>query len=725
MSKFNQNSLRVLEQRYLKKDETGKPTETPEDLFKRVATAVANPSKDCQSKAILFYDMMINGEFLPNSPCLMNAGREMGQLSACFVLPVDDSMESIFDAIKNAALVHKTGGGTGFSFSRLRPKNDFVQSTSGVSSGPVSFMSVFNAATEQVKQGGKRRGANIGVLRVDHPDIMEFIHCKDTEGAYANFNISVALTDEFMNAVKNNTNYNLVNPKNKQTKSISAKEVFDSIVDHTWKNGEPGVLFIDTINKHNPIPGTPIESTNPCGEIPLEPFGSCNLGSINMVKMLKMDDLDNEHPYSIDWEKFKTTIENAVEFLDNVVTINKFPLPQIEETTLKSRKIGLGLMGWADMLVKLGIQYDSTEHLNLIDEVMNNLDIISSEKSCELAKERGAFPDFDKSIYADKEIRRNATLTTLAPTGTISIITGCSSGIEPHFALRFTRENVLDGTPMYEYNKDLELALEGVAFSEADRDTFKKTGSIQHIASIDESIKKRFRTAMDISPDWHLQVQARFQHYIHNSISKTINCPKSSTAADVSQLYMRAWELQCKGLTIYRNDSREKQVLTLDRNSKVPHMHPAIIRNRPSVTEGKTFKISTGCGNMYVTINEDADGPIELFAQVGKSGACASCLIDATTRSISMALRANVPIEYIQSQLQGFRCPTPAFNKTGPVLSCIDGISQILDSYVYKNDQVKPVSDMGFCPDCPECQEKMVVDSGCAHCPKCGFSKCG
>ncbi|HVP36408.1 MAG TPA: adenosylcobalamin-dependent ribonucleoside-diphosphate reductase, partial [Terriglobales bacterium] len=510
------NSLKVLERRYLKKDDLGKIVESPEELFWRVALTIAQAEKiygandrEIDRLAQEFYSLMSKLDFLPNSPTLMNAGRPLGQLSACFVIPIEDTMESIFDAVKNTALIHKSGGGTGFSFSRLRPKNSVVASTSGVASGPISFMKVINAATEAVKQGGTRRGANMGILRVDHPDILEFISCKDDLKELTNFNISVAATEEFMKKVEQDDYYELIDPrtekpyfKDGQTVKYSAKEVFDRIVDHAWKSGEPGVIFLDRVNQSNPTPKIGrIESTNPCGEQPLLPYESCNLGSINLSKMVKSDEGKN----SIDWDKLEKTIRVSVHFLDNVIDANKYPLPQIEEMTRANRKIGLGVMGWADLLLLLEIPYDSEQALELGSRVMDFVQKESHQYSSELAEKRGNFPNWEKSIFYDKKIpMRNSTVTTIAPAGTISIIAGCSSGIEPLYAISYVR-TVMDQTRMIEVNPIFEKKAKELGFySEELMEKIAEKGSIHDFSEVPEDLKVIYKTAHDVSPDWHV-----------------------------------------------------------------------------------------------------------------------------------------------------------------------------------------------------------------------------
>lgn len=569
--KLSINAIKVLERRYLKKDENRQIVETPGGMFRRVARDIAKADKkyggDVKKAENEFYELMTSLEFLPNSPTLMNAGKELQQLAACFVLPIEDSMESIFDGVKNTALIHQSGGGTGFSFSRLRPKGDVVKSTGGIASGPVSFMKVFNASTEVIKQGGTRRGANMGILRIDHPDILEFIVAKEKLSELNNFNISVGLTEKFMEAVIADEEYDLVNPRDKKpVKKLSARFVFELIVSQAWKNGEPGIIFLDRINKDNPTPALgEIESTNPCGEQPLLPYEACNLGSINLSKMVS----DGK----ADWEKLKKTVQTAVHFLDNVIDRSKYPLTEIEETVKSNRKIGLGVMGWADMLIKLGIPYNTKEAVSLGEKVMKFITNEAKCKSEELGRDRGSFPNFKKSVFASKHKHmRNATVSTIAPTGTISIIASCSSGIEPIFAVSYIR-NVMDGTEMLEVNPLFKKVSEGRGFfSEELMKTIARQGSVQHLTEIPEDVRKVFVTAHDITPDWHIMMQAAFQRHTDNAVSKTVNFPSDATTDEVEKVYLLAYEQGLKGVTIYRDKSRQEQVLNIDSvNKSVSH----------------------------------------------------------------------------------------------------------------------------------------------------------
>ncbi|MFH1259579.1 MAG: ribonucleotide reductase N-terminal alpha domain-containing protein [Elusimicrobiota bacterium] len=1120
------NSLTVLERRYLRKDEKGRVIETPQQMFRRVANNVVqadllyNPGADTRKTADEFYQAMALLEFLPNSPTLMNAGRELQQLSACFVLSIEDSIDSIFETIKHTALIHKSGGGTGFSFSRLRPRNDVVRSTKGVSSGPVSFMNVFNAATEAIKQGGTRRGANMAVLRVDHPDIMDFILCKEKDTSLNNFNISVALTEKFMQAAERDEDYELLNPRTKEVvNKIKAGEVFDKIVDHAWRNGEPGVIFIDRINAENPTPKIgEIEATNPCitadtwimtssgaklagdlinkkftalvngkkyksadkgffktgekpiyhletkngfeikatadhkimkikkitrkkietewvelnqlrkgdqillhnhqefkgwngslseddgyliglligdgtikkdkvvlsswgdsagpkalrdfvqkialklphrkdfqgwtkvkkrneyrlamgyikelaasldllpgkkiitekiektssafcqgllkglfdtdgsvqgsqekgvsirlaqsnleilkavqrillrfgivstiyqnrrpeketllpdgkgskkayqtkaqhelviseenilwydkkigfedlekreklaaslktykrklnkenylavvekviskskqavydaqipginvfdangiyahncGEQPLLPYESCNLASINLSKMIE-EDADGQ--LMVNYNQLRQTTRTAVHFLDNVIDMNKYPVPQIEKTTKSNRKIGLGVMGWADMLVQLGIAYNSPEALELAEEVMSFIQKEAHRKSQELAEQRGSFPNFSQSIYAENRSGlRNATLTTIAPTGTIGIIAGVSGGIEPLFALAYVRKNVLDNQELVEINPYLEkVARRHGFYDDKFIEHLKEHGSISRLTDIPERIRKTFVTSFDITPEDHIRMQAAFQKYTDNAVSKTINFPNSATIEDVRKSYLYAYKLKCKGLTVYRDGSREIQVLNVGHQAagqeaakkEFKERQP---RLRPSVTAGFTMKLRTGCGNMYVTLNEDEQGLCEVFTQLGKSGGCTASQAEAISRLISLALRSGVNIGELVEQLQGIRCPSPAMMESGTVLSCSDAIARAISGYFQEKatptlfNGTKPALSskaavdlsmvsrsnkrdaVGICPQCPECGTMLEFGEGCVVCRGCGFSRC-
>jgi len=560
--KLTVNALEVLRKRYLLRNEEGRTVEIPARMFMRVARAIAKVDgkygRSPKESERIFYEMMARAEFLPNSPTLFNAGTALGQLSACFVLPVEDSLESIFVAVKNMALIEKSGGGVGFDFSRLRPKGDMVKSTKGVASGPVSFMRVFNSATEVIKAGGKRRGAMMGVLRADHPDIIEFITSKQKPGVLSNFNVSVAVTDDFMKRLEEDGEYWLINPRNKgKVRRLKAENVWSLMAKSAWESGDPGVIFLDEINRHNPTPKIGrIEATNPCGEEPLLPYESCNLGSVNLSRMVENG--------KVNWSKLRETVRNAVLFLDNVIDANRFPLKQIEEMTMANRKIGLGVMGFADMLIKLGIAYDSEEALRLAEKLMRFVTGEARQKSVELGEERGSFPNFDRSVWKDKYSgMRNATITTIAPTGSISIIAGCSSGIEPLFAVSFMRK-VLEGTRLFEINPLFEMTAKERGFYSAGLlEEIARTGSVQGIKGVPDDVKRVFVTALDIKPEWHVKMQAAFQKYTDNAVSKTVNLPQEARVEDVEKVFWLAYRLKCKGITVYRYGSKPEQVLNI------------------------------------------------------------------------------------------------------------------------------------------------------------------
>jgi ribonucleoside-diphosphate reductase alpha chain len=715
------NAKIVLDKRYLKKDVNGQVIEKPEDMFRRVAQVVASADvfygKKAQVKKSeeLFYQIMTRLEFLPNSPTLMNAGRSLGQLSACFVLPVEDSIDSIFEAIKQTAIIHKSGGGTGFSFSRIRPEKDTVKSTHGISSGPISFMTVFDVATETIKQGGTRRGANMGLLRVDHPDIEKFIEAKLQTDRLNNFNLSVLIPDSFMEALEKKKDYDLINPHNgMKTRSVSAQAIFDKIVDSAWRSGEPGVVFIDRINRNNPTPHLgPIEATNPCGEQPLLAYESCNLGSINLSRIVKKGE--------IDFKRLKTLIHTGVHFLDNVIDVNKYPLPKIEKMSKGNRKIGLGVMGFADMLIQMGIPYHSPKAVKTAEEVMGFIEAESRLASEQLARERGNFPNYEGSIFEKAPRKwkgmRNATTTTIAPTGTISIIAGTSSGIEPLFAVSYFR-TVLDGTRMIEINPFFKKIAKEMGFNSAKlMEQIAHEGSIQNIPEIPDEVKEIFVTSHDIGPECHIQIQAAFQKYTDNAVSKTINFPNSATPDDVQNAYLMAYHQGCKGVTIYRYGSRETQVLNLAKPADPSKISP---RPRPSRTNGITERISTGCGKLYVTINSDEKGICEVFAQMGKTGGCASSQIEATGRLISLALRSGVTLPAILKQISGIRCPSPTWGNGHQILSCPDAISRVISNFT----KVEVEDDDRMMGSCPDCGGQVVHENGCLTCHSCGFSRC-
>lgn len=746
--KLTLNAMKVLERRYLKKDEDQNAIETPEELFQRVASAIADVDKmygkndqEVEELTQKFYQIMSDLEFIPNSPTLMNAGRNLGQLSACFVIPIEDSMESIFDAVKTTSLIHKSGGGTGFDFSKLRPKNSPVKTTGGVSSGPISFMKVFNAATQAIKQGGARRGANMGILRVDHPDILEFIKCKEDDNEITNFNISVALTQEFMNKLEQNQEYELINLNTRKTNgTLNAGKVFELIVEKAWQNGEPGIIFIDRMNEFNPTPQLgKYESTNPCAEQVLLPYESCNLGSINLSRMV----IQNNGKYEIDWEKLKTVVHISVHFLDNVIDANKFPLKQIEEKTKLTRKIGLGIMGWADILIQLGIPYNSSQAIELAKDIMSFILHEAQKMSQELAKEKGTFPAFKKSIYnaPDMPKLRNATLTTIAPTGTISIIASCSSGIEPLFALVYTR-HVMDNDKLVEVNPYFErIAKQRGFYSEELMRKIAESGSCQALKEVPEDVKEIFVTSHNISPEWHIKMQAVFQKFTDNAVSKTINFPNKAIVEDVKQTYLLAYKMGCKGVTIYRDKSRKDQVLNISSKKEKGGMLKISPRSRSQVTRGTTTKIATGCGNLYVTINEDNNSlPFEVFMHMGKAGGCAASQLEAIGRLASLALRCGIEPKDIISQLRGIRCPSPSWEKgRGRIFSCADAIARAIERQLEmdsskeidfedgiqradKDSNYKQGNNVvGVCPDC---SGALWHEEGCVKCMSCGYTKC-
>ena len=729
---LTKNALTVLARRYLKRDKEGNVLETPPQMFRRVAKTIAEAERKFDGEADVagladdFYQMMARLEFLPNSPTLMNAGRELGQLSACFVLPVGDSMDEIFDAVKFTALIHKSGGGTGFSFSRLRPANDVVLTTTGISSGPISFMRVFDVATETIKQGGTRRGANMGILRVDHPDIMDFIMCKADHKQLNNFNISVGLTEAFMKAVEKDENYDLVNPRNGQvTGQLNARKVFNRIVTQAWENGEPGIVFLDRLNRDNPTPHVgAIESTNPCGEQPLLPYESCNLGSINLAKMVSGG--------KILWDKLKETVFLAVHFLDNVVEVNKYPLPQIAEMTMANRKIGLGVMGWADMLIALGIPYNADEAVELGEKVMKFISDHGREASQALAAARGAFPNFAASVYGKKGDTplRNATVTTIAPTGTISIIANVSSGVEPLFAVSYIRQ-VMDNDILVEVHPYFEkLAKERGFYSPELMQRIAEHGSVQGIEEIPDDIKKLFVTAHDITPDVHIRMQAAFQKYTDNAVSKTVNFRQSATIQDVARVYELAYQLDCKGVTIYRDGSRDQQVLSVGKKPEVngegrPVEKATSKRERPKILQGWTYQMQTGCGPLYVTINEDETGLFELFTTMGKAGGCAASQNEAIGRMVSLAWRSGLQARQVIKQLQGISCHSPSGFGENKIMSCADAVARAIQTHVTANggkiQHEKRVFLKGACPDCGGIVEH---EGGCVVCRACGFSEC-
>ena len=734
----NPNAAVVLGKRYYRKDVNNKALEDAQGMFWRVASAIASEESKYKESpwktddlARTFYSLMISWKFLPNSPTLMNAGTGLGQLSACFVLPVGDSIEEIFDAVKHAAMIHKSGGGTGFSFSRLRPKASRVGSTGGVASGPLSFLRIFNTATEQIKQGGTRRGANMGILRVDHPDIMEFIRAKEREGEFNNFNLSVALTEDFMKAVEKEEEYPLLNPHTgEECGRLNAREVFEILVQKAWESGDPGIVFIDRINRDNPTPDQgDIESTNPCGEQPLLPYEACNLGSINLARFYVPGKHGDE---SIDWEDLRQTIHLSVRFLDNVIDASRFPLKAITDKVRGNRKIGLGVMGWADLLYQLSIPYNSQEAVVLAEKVMEFIQEQSRNASKQLAKERGAFPAYATSVFAKKEMGpyRNATVTTIAPTGTLSIITGCPSGIEPLFALCFSR-NVMDGERLVEVNPHFEEALKKAdCYSRKLMDGVAAKGSIAAMEHLPAELRKVFVTAMDIEPLWHLKMQASFQNHTDNAVSKTVNLPNAATVDEIRRIYWMAYEQGCKGVTVSRDGCKSEQVLCTgdgeqQKDGKVDGKRA--VRERPDLVYGFTQKVRTGHGVMYVTINEVDGKPFEAFATIGKSGRSTTAKAEAIGRLVSLALRSGIEVKKIVEQIKGIGGEAPVFQqgKQGQVQSIPDGIAWVLENrYLKSKKSVHEENGLGA-QRCPDCDEALVFQEGCLICPACAYTKCG
>ncbi len=842
---LTENARTVLARRYLKKDESGTPVETAETMFWRVARVVAEEDRRfgasdaaVEELARQFYALMTTGQFEPNSPTLMNAGRPLGQLSACFVLPVEDALSNgkngIYDTLKAMALVHQSGGGTGFSFSRLRPAGDTVRSTMGVASGPVSFMRLYDASTEVVKQGGTRRGANMGILRVDHPDIRDFITCKNDTSQVTNFNISVAITDAFMEAVREGSSYDLHSPRSGEVVGQDdAREVFELIVRGAWKTGEPGVFFVDRANAYNPVPHLfSYEATNPCGEQPLGPYDVCNLGSVNVGAFVKPQ-LSPSGPAEerIDWEGLRRAVHLGVHFLDNVIDANHYPLPDITELAQRIRRIGLGIMGWADMLVRLRVPYASEEAVDLGRSVMAFVDEEARRASEQLAKVRGVFPEWPDSIWGPdqtcathpdgsrvRSLRRlrNSNLTTVAPTGTISIIAGCSGGIEPLFAVAFMRNQA--GTLMPDVNPDFVGIAESQGwYSEELMERIAQEGHI-HFDEVPEDVQRVFVTAHDIAPEWHVRMQAAFQEHVDSAISKTTNFAHEATTDDVRRIYELAFEAGCKGVTVYRDGSRPFQVLSTGKTGSTDEAEseqaePAVSveagettralreqlvalrqnnalleqqvadgreerhklrvqleqwerasdehdqsaralrhkRQRPSMLRGRTVKMNSPLGDLYVTINEDEAGrPFEVFCTLGKAGGAAMADSEATGRLISLALRSGIPITAVKDQLRGISCDRAVGVGPNKVLSAPDAIAQAIEQYLVEKEGVQEelpmptataavegpaaavriaYADQGgqtFMGSCPECGAgQLAFEEGCMKCHVCGYSECG
>lgn len=747
---WSEASRRVLEERYLWK-ERGKVLETPDEMCWRVAQDVASAEEawsspeEMHTAACRFYALMVEKKFMPNSPTLMNAGRKNGlQYAACYVLPVQDSMEGIFESIKNAAVVHQSGGGTGFAFSRLRPKGSLVRRSNGAASGPVSFLRVFDAATEAVKQGGKRRGANMGILRVDHPDILEFIECKK-DGGITNFNISVALTETFMKALEDGLDYDLISPHTKEIAGkLSAGEVFDRICRLAWETGDPGCIFIDRVNAGpgNPVPDLgPIESTNPCGEQPLYPNEACNLGSINLGKFVRRG---AEKP-ELDWEGLQECVRWSVRFLDDVIEKNPYPLPEIEAMVKQNRRIGLGVMGWADLLFALSIPYDSNEALALAADVMKAIKTIGHDASVCLAKIRGPFPNWPKSIYKDALPIRNATVTTIAPTGSISIIAVCSSGIEPLFALAF-RHKVGDRTLDFINPLLIEaLKKKGEWNDLVEREILKK-GEIGHLSFIPQDVRRVFVTAHEVAPEWHVKMQAAFQKYTDNAVSKTVNLSNSASVDDVRSVYLQAYEEGCAGITVFRDGCKESQVLYrgIDAKVEAPGETPEVdgnskryvVKPRAERLSGATIREKSPTGALYVTLNSDEHNDLfEVFVNVGKAGSDVQADSEALGRLISLLLRipsqwsAEYRVKEIVKQLRGIGGRRDSGFGPSRVRSIPDGIAKVLAECVLQENRPaeppvseKPAPNSDICPECG--QMSLVSEEGCAKCYDCGYADC-
>jgi len=735
------NARRVLERRYLLRDESGTPTETPETMFRRVAANIAeadsryDPQADIEATAEEFYGMMARLEFMPNSPTLMNAGRALQQLSACYVVPVEDSMESIFKAIRDSAIIHKSGGGTGFSFSKLRPKNDIVSTTYGLSSGPISFMHVFDAATDAVNQGGFRRGANMAIMDYTHPDVLEFIGCKRANNRITNFNISVGIDEQFMRMVADDDSYSTINPRDGEpVATVRARDVFEAIVENAWHNGDPGIVFLDRINRDNPTPHIGrIESTNPCGEQPLLAHEACNLGSINLAKFVDET--------GIIWEQLREGVRRAVHFLDNVIDMSRFPLPEITEMVRGNRKIGLGIMGWADLLIALSVPYNSQDAIDLAGQVMRFIHDEGHRASQDLAEARGPFPNSAGSIYdtVDGRPMRNATVTTIAPTGTISIIAGCSSGIEPLFAVSFVR-NVMDNTELIEVNPAFERIARERGFGGNDlMQQIAHEGSVAEIEAVPADVRRVFVTAHDISPEWHLRMQAAFQRYTDNAVSKTVNFPREASREDVRRVFTLAHELGCKGVTIYRDGSREQQVLSTGKTAAgtgddkgngsgagaQARPPKPVHKRRPLILSGKTIRMQTGCGDLYVTVNQDEEGVFEVFNTMGKAGGCAASQCEAIGRLISLAWRSGVDVDRVVKQLRGIHCQRPFGFGSNRVNSCADAVGRAIQIYLKHNGaRVAEVRDFRNGEACPVCGGAVEHEGGCAVCRDCGHSDC-
>jgi ribonucleoside-diphosphate reductase alpha chain len=813
------NATKVLERRYLHRI-LNRLVETPGGGFWRVAQDIARGSatwldaEALEQRAREYYQAMATLDFLPNSPTLMNAGKRNGlQYSACYVLPVEDSMDGIFESVKRAALIHKSGGGTGFAFSRLRPQGDIVGSTGGVASGPVSFMEVFNGATESVKQGGTRRGANMGILRIDHPDVLNFIDCKrelrdGPRAAYevaaeelsprardalrrrlletqiSNFNISLAVTDRFMQALAEDGEYDLVHPRSGQTVgSLRARDVFDRMVRAAWETGDPGVVFIDRINAGpaNPVPEMgPVEATNPCGEQPLYPNEACNLGSVNLARFVRPAAVRSPRGgmgvaavEAIDWEGLERTVRLAIRFLDDVITVNPYPDHWIDSAVKANRRVGLGVMGWADLLIDLEIPYDSEEALQLGAEIMRRINNAAHDESCQIAVERGPFPNWPKSIYRDGRPQRNSTVTTIAPTGTISIIAGCSSGIEPIFALVFDRKGSLDGELSLEvYERFIQVAKREGFWTEDLARQIHAHGTVRGLAAVPEKWQRVFGTAHDIAPDWHVRMQAAFQKYTDNAVSKTINLPHTAVVADVERAYTLAYEAGCNGITVYRDGSKEG-VLHVGSGGGAAPSEQAVVDEgmmtpRPKAMAGVTYSVETPLGTAYITVNHDErNEPREVFVNQGKAGSDVAPLSEAIGKLTSIVLRipSSMPpherLREVVRRLRGIGGSTSFGFGPERTRSLPDALAKVLEEHIagpatgqsptaptngvplpivaasppavggngsYTNGTAAHANNhmvARYTGDlCPDCGTALVYEEGCSKCMGCGFARC-
>ena len=754
-AEISENAKVVLEHRYLLKNDSGDVAEDPDGLFRRVASALAKPDKsygasteEIKETTEEFYQMLSSLEFLANSPTLMNAGTKAGTLSACFVLPLEDSMEGIMKTAHDAAMVQKYGGGTGFALSELRPKGSTIKTTHGKACGPIAALKLLSSVSTLVTQGGKRDGANMAVMNVHHPDIEEFIDCKTQEGEIHNFNISVGATDEFMKAVKEKKDFDLIDPKTKKVVAQKdAYKLFRKIVQGAWKNGEPGMIFLDEVNRKSPVNHLgEMTATNPCGEQPLLPNESCNLGSIDLAKFVNEDETD------LDWNRLKKTTRTSVHFLDNTIDANKYAIPEIKKANKLSRKIGLGVMGFADMLIRMKMSYDSEEAVDMGRKVMKFIQTEADIKSEELADKRGPFEGWEGSrpqLNGDKPIR-NACRLTVAPTGTISMIAGCSSGIEPVFSLAYRKHNILEGKTLYYVDKNLEkVAKEKGFYSEDLLEHLSNGGSLQDREDVPTEVKKVFRTAPDINPEYHVRMQAAFQESVDAGISKTINFPNEASEDDVTTTYMLAWELKCKGITVYRSGSREKEVLTsgTSENETEASVDSKIgfvsATERPSELFGVTRRVYTGRGNLYVTVNMSEDGkPFEIFAALGKAGGNDSAMAEAVSRMVSLTLRSGIDPKASIEQLKGIT-DVPAWNEGELIRSVPDAIANVLEKIYEPKKESAPLSinelnDETLISEnknsdianvlqgetCPECPSTLAFEEGCQKCYSCGYSKC-